>query len=91
MYAIVYDFGTSAVKTCLFEISSTIRLICHTSEEYGLYILENGGVEQDAEEWWNAIVKTTKDLFKKTDIKPSEIAGISFCTQMQGVVLVDEQ
>ena len=51
MYVIVYDFGTSAVKTCLFEISSTIRLICHTNAEYGLYILENGGAEQDTEEW----------------------------------------
>lgn len=39
MYVIVYDFGTSAVKTCLFEISSTIRLICHTNAEYGLYII----------------------------------------------------
>ncbi len=80
MYVIVYDFGTSAVKTCLFEISSTIRLICHTNAEYGLYILENGGAEQDTEEWWNAITKTTKELFNKTDIKPPDIAGISFCT-----------
>ncbi|MCR4644173.1 MAG: hypothetical protein K5695_02015 [Oscillospiraceae bacterium] len=89
MYVIVYDFGTSAVKTCLFEISSTIRLICHANATYGLYILENGGAEQDTEEWWEAIAKTTKALFNQTDIKPSEIAGISFCTQMQGVVLVD--
>ena len=91
MYVIVYDFGTSAVKTCLFEISSTIRLICYTNAEYGLYILENGGAEQDTEEWWNAIAKTTRGLFNKTNIKPEEIAGISFCTQMQGVVLVDKQ
>ena len=90
MYVIVYDFGTSAVKTCLFEISSKIRLICHTNAEYGLYILENGGAEQDTEEWWDAITKTTTALFDKTDIKPSEISGISFCTQMQGVVLVDK-
>ena len=41
MYVIVYDFGTSAVKTCLIEISSTIRLICYTNAEYGLYILGN--------------------------------------------------
>ena len=91
MYVIVYDFGTSAVKTCLFEISSTIRLVCDTSAEYGLYVLENGGVEQDTDEWWAAVTKTTKELFTKTDIKPSDIAGLSFCTQMQGVVLVDKE
>jgi len=89
MYVIVYDFGTSAVKTCLFEISTSIRLLCHSNAEYGLYILENGGAEQDTEEWWSAITKTTKELFAGTDVKPSEIAGISFCTQMQSVVLVD--
>ncbi len=90
MYVIVYDFGTSAVKTCLFDITTSIKLVCDSSAGYGLYVLENGGVEQDTEEWWKAITSTTKDLFTKTDVKPSEIAGISFCTQMQSVVLVDK-
>ena len=90
MYVIVYDFGTSAVKTCLFDIDTTIRLVCHTTAEYGLYILDNGGAEQDPDEWWDAITASTKELLKKTDIKPSEIKGLSFCTQMQGVVLVDK-
>ena len=90
MYVIVYDFGTSAVKTCLFDISSTVRLVCHSIAEYELYILDNGGAEQDADEWWDAITSSTRELFKKTDIKPSEISGLSFCTQMQGVVLVDK-
>ena len=48
------------------------------------------GNEQDAEEWWNAMCTTTKEIFTKTDIKPEQIAGISFCSQMQGVVLVDK-
>ena len=90
MYVIVYDFGTSAVKTCLFDITSNVRMVCHTNAEYGLYILENGGAEQDTEEWWNAVTVSTKELFTKTDIKPTDIAGLSFCTQMQGVVLVDK-
>lgn len=90
MYVIVYDFGTSAVKTCLFEIGSTIRLVCHAMAEYELYILEGGGAEQDADEWWDAITTSTRELFTKTDIKPAEISGLSFCTQMQGVVLVDK-
>ena len=91
MYVIVYDFGTSAVKTCLFDIGATIRKVCYADASYGLYILENGGAEQDTEEWWNAILQTTKELFTKTDVKPTEIAGLSFCTQMQGVVLVDKK
>ena len=47
MYIIIYDFGTSAVKTCLFEIGAEIRLAASSTAGYGIYIsdktrLENG-------------------------------------------------
>ena len=90
MYIIIYDFGTSSVKTCLFKIDSEIRLVAGSSAEYGLYITDNGGAEQDTEEWWSALCSTTHDLFLKSDIKPSEIDGMAFCSQMQGAVFVDE-
>ena len=90
-YVIAYDFGTTGVKTCLFGIEDTISLIASAYAGYGLYILDNGGAEQDAEEWWAAMCNTTKELFTKTDITPDQIAGLSFCSQMQGIVLVDEK
>ena len=90
MYIIIYDFGTSSAKTCLFKIDSEIRLVAGSSAEYGLYITDNGGAEQDTEEWWSALCSTTHDLFLKSDIKPSEIDGMAFCSQMQGAVFVDE-
>ena len=90
MYIIIYDFGTSSVKTCLFKIDSEIRLVAGSSAGYGLYITDNGGAEQDTEEWWSALCSTTHDLFLKSDIKPSEIDGMAFCSQMQGAVFVDE-
>lgn len=91
MYAIVYDFGTSSLKTCLFEIGSSIRLVASSSAGYKLYVLENGGAEQDADEWWQAVCASTRTLFEKTDVTPDQVAGLAFCSQMQGVVLVDEQ
>ena len=90
MYIIVYDFGTSSVKTCLFDIDSEIHLVASSVGEYGLYISDNGGVEQDTEEWWNAICSTTGDLFKHSEVKPENIEGMAFCSQMQGSVFVDE-
>ena len=90
MYIIIYDFGTSSVKTCLFEIDSEIRLAASSSAGYGLYISGDGGAEQYTEEWWAAICSTTKDLFEKSDVKPYEIEGMAFCSQMQGAVFVDE-
>ena len=91
-YVIAYDIGTTGLKTCIFQIDKTIKLIASDNESYGLYILPDGGAEQDAEEWWSALRKSTKECFEKSTVKidPKEIAGISFCSQMQGLVLVDK-
>lgn len=90
MYVIAYDIGTTGVKTCLFEVGDTLRLLAGEYEGYGLYILPDGGAEQDADEWWAAMAKSTRRLLEKTGTDPKSIAGISFCSQMQGLVLVDE-
>ena len=90
MYIIIYDFGTSSVKTCLFRVDSEIRIIASAAAAYGLYISEDGGAEQDTEEWWAALCSTTHELFRQSDVKPNEISGMAFCSQMQGAVFVDE-
>ena len=90
MYVIAYDIGTTGVKTCLFEVGDTLRLLAGEYEGYGLYILPGGGAEQDADEWWAAMAKSTRRLLEKTGTDPKNIAGISFCSQMQGLVLVDK-
>lgn len=86
---ISYDIGTTGVKTCLFEITDEIKLLASTTEGYGLYVLENGGVEQDPEEWWLAMRSSTSRLIEAQNFDPNRIKGISFCAQMQGVVLID--
>ncbi len=89
-YVIAYDVGTTGMKTCLFEIDKTIKPITNAYGAYNLYMVGDGGAEQDGDEWWGAMCNTTKEVFEKTDIKPSQIAGISFCSQMQALVLVDK-
>ena len=90
MYIIIYDFGTSSVKTCLFHVDSEIHLAANSTADYGIYLSENGGAEQDTEEWWEAICSTTRALFDHSEVKPDKIDGIAFCSQMGGTVLVDQ-
>ncbi len=90
-YAITYDIGTTGVKTCVFELSDKVTLLGAASAGYKLYILPDGGAEQDPDEWWNAMCETTKTALKKAKIKAKDIEGISFCSQMQGLVLVDKE
>ncbi|MGN0467812.1 MAG: FGGY-family carbohydrate kinase [Acutalibacteraceae bacterium] len=89
-YALAYDIGTTGVKTCLFEIENDIKLVAAAVEGYELYVYPDGGAEQDPNEWWEAMCKTTKIVMKKSKIKPEKIDGISFCSQMQGLVMVDK-
>ena len=88
---ITYDVGTTGIKTCLYQIDSELKLIDAEMADYPLYILENGGAEQDPGDWWEAMCVTTRRLMSKTALNPAGIAGISFCSQMQGLVLVDRE
>lgn len=90
-YVIAYDVGTTAVKTCLFHIGSKINLIGYASQGYPLKVKDNGGAEQNPEDWWSAMCVTTREVVAKSKLSPGDIAGISFCSQMQGLVLVDSQ
>ena len=89
-YVLAYDIGTTGVKTCIFGIDDRIRLIAGASEGYPLYILPDGGAEQDGDDWWKAMCSSTKQVLTKTGIDKDEIAGISFCSQMQGLILADK-
>ena len=88
-YLLAYDIGTTGVKTCLFGVEKTIDLLADTTRSYPLYILPDGGAEQSGDDWWQGMCESTRELFTKTDIRPEQIAGISFCSQMQGLVLTD--
>lgn len=83
-----YDIGTTGVKTCLFNIGKSIELMSFAAAGYNLYVLPNGGAEQEPDEWWEALCETTRKVLNDSALPPEQIDGISFCSQMQGLVLV---
>ena len=95
-YVITYDIGTTGIKTCLIEIDQTMKILASSTAGYNLYVDDEtgvkGGAEQDADEWWEAMCITTKNVFAKTpNVSKEQIEGISFCSAMQGLVLVDKE
>lgn len=48
LHVIAYDIGTTGVKTGLISVGETVELVADAYQGYDLYILENGGAEQDA-------------------------------------------
>lgn len=95
-YVITYDIGTTGIKTCLIEIDEEIKILGSATLGYKLYVDDEtgakGGAEQHADEWWDAMCVSTKSVFEKVPyVSKEQIEGISFCSQMQGLVLVDEE
>ena len=92
-HILAYDIGTTGVKTCLFEVGDTITLTASASRSYPLYILDNGGAEQDGDDWWKGMAESTREIFGlegiRGSVSPDDVDGISFCSQMQGLILVD--
>ena len=89
-YILAYDVGTTALKTCLFSIDGALTLRAFAQRPYPLSVFPDGGAEQQPEDWWNAMCVTTRETLAAAEVMPGEIRGLSFCSQMQGLVLVDE-
>ncbi|MDY5584451.1 MAG: FGGY-family carbohydrate kinase [Arcanobacterium sp.] len=92
MYLLSYDIGTSGVKTCLYSLENNqLKALGSTLREYELYIFPDGGAEQDPEQWWQALCDSTQALAADFPEEIAAVEGISFCSQMQSVVLVDAE
>lgn len=87
---LVHDIGTTSSKSCLVRLGERLEIVATASEEYPLYVLDNGGVEQDPAQWWAAICRGTRTILERTQITPESIQGMAFCAQMQGFIPVDE-
>lgn len=90
IYVISYDVGTTGMKSCLFRVDRSVEMIASSYQDYELYILPEGGAEQDQQQWWDAMCNTTKNVLNKSGLSKKDISAISFCSQMQGLVLVDK-
>lgn len=92
MKVIGYDVGTTGFKAAIYDITDEdIRLISDEIDSYPLRMLPNGGAEQDPDDWWRAMCRTTRRLIDKTGITAKEIEGLACCSQCCTLVLIDER
>jgi xylulokinase len=92
LYIIAHDNGTSGTKTCLTKISDKIEIVGSHLTEYGVIYPEGipHACEQDPKEWWRAICEGTKHVLKSSGVGPEQIGGITFSTQTECALFVDE-
>ena len=86
-YILAVDLGTSGPKSAL--VSTRGEVIDYAFESIDLFILPDGGAEQDPDQWWRAIINTAKRILDKKWVAAEDIVCVSCTTQWSGTVAVD--
>ena len=81
------DIGTSSCKVAIFDLDGNV--VIQSNKPYDVYYLKKDFVEQNAEEWWNAVCEAIKECLKKNNIDPVKIAGIGIDGQGWAALPVD--
>lgn len=88
-FILAHDLGTTGNKASLYD--SAGRALSSSFYGYPTYFPNPGWVEQNPEDWWQAVCISTKNLLKSARVAPQEIACIVFSGQMMGCIPVDHR
>jgi len=86
-YLLAHDLGTSGNKATLFSTEG--RLEKCATVGYDSHFFNNNWAEQNPEDWWRAVVGSTRVIMAGVDA--GEVAAICFSGQMMGCLCVDAQ
>jgi xylulokinase len=84
---ISHDLGTTGDKATLVDAAGQVVAACTAS--YATDFGPGGKAEQDAEAWWDALCRATRDLIAQQDLDPGRVDAVSFSGQMMGALLLD--
>ncbi len=81
------DIGTSSCKLAVFRENGEV--VATASEQYAVYYPKKGWVEQNPEDWWKAVCKALKKIFKEGKVEKEQIAGIGIDGQGWSAIAID--
>ena len=87
-YILAIDHGTGGPKSAI--VSTEGEVLEWAFKEVPLHIEKGGAVEQDPDDWWNAILKTCKKVIDTGCVSVDDIVGICNTSQWSGTVPVDK-
>ena len=87
-YILSHDMGTGSDKAVLVDYDGTIKATA--VEPYPTFYPNPAWVEQNPDDYWQAVAKSSRAIVEKTGICPSQIKGVVFSTQAQGIIPVDK-
>ncbi len=87
-FILAIDHGTGGPKSAI--VSTHGEVLEWAFQEVPLHVFKGGGVEQNPDDWWNAILKTSKKVIDSGHVPVEDIVGICNSSQWSGTVPVDK-
>ena len=88
-YLLTHDVSSTGCKAAIVTIDG--RLLNTAFESYPTYYPQPLWSEQDPEDWWQAIILSTKRVMEDSGINADQIIGLAFSTTVTNIVVLDEQ
>ncbi|MBZ0310679.1 MAG: xylulokinase, partial [Anaerolineae bacterium] len=86
-FIIAHDLGTTGNKATLYDQEG--RLTGAVFYPYETEYAHTGWAEQNPEDWWTAVCRSTRQLLQETHVSKNDIACVTFSGQMMGAVALD--
>ena len=87
-YILSIDQGTTSSRAILFD--EKLKIVAISQEEFPQHFPNSGWVEHEANDLYNTVIKTIKDVIKKQNIKANDILSIGITNQRETTVVWDK-
>lgn len=87
-HVIGIDLGSQSLKGLLLDPGG--RLIGEAARPYVMDCPHPAWAQEDPDDWWRAIREVVAELVATAALRPSDVTGLAFASQVDGVVPVDE-
>lgn len=84
---LAFDFGTQSAKGAI--VDETGAICARAKVSYGFCVNQGGFLEQNPEDWWEALVSMSHSLQKSHPAAFSAICSVGISGQMHGIVGID--
>lgn len=82
------DIGTSGTKA--LAVREDGRILASAMNTYPCYVPKPLWSEQDPEDWWQATIRSVRQVMKKAKLKAGDVKAIGLSGQMHGSVFLDK-
>lgn len=88
VFILAIDHGTSGIKAAI--ASARGEIIDFDFEKTSVIYTDDGGVEQDPAEWWEALLRASRRLIDKGVVDADRIVAVCCSSTFSSTVVVDE-